>query len=294
MMIEDNRSSTSLFVLVGDGKHHVVVVAMVMAGVDESKWLTSRVAPPSVQSKIGPPHPHVRTEPTDRDLSQTHTAALLLLLLYSTRTILDSFLACTMTEETHELQNEWILWEHKVGDTNDPSKWKENMKQLCCVNTVEAFWSYFNHVPRPSEVFYDGDSRKKIGPDSITVEGYSLFKKGIEPEWEDPQNVIGGEWFCRQYFEPATLDQYWMNLVVGAVSESIEDLVDEDKTYADCINGVRVVDKSRNFPSYRLEVWINTRDSKVTERLRKQLLDTLMDDKDPNKVQPKFDWKDHS
>lgn len=190
---------------------------------------------------------------------------------------------------------DWVLWEHKSAEKKDPSKWKENMKQLCEFSTVEEFWSYFNHLPRPSEVFFDGDCRKKVGPEGKTIEEYSLFKKGIEPEWGDPQNVIGGEWFCRQYFELDVLDLYWQNLVMGIVGETIEDGVDEEKTQEDHINGARVVDKSRNFPMYRLEVWINTRDDKVKSRLKERLMECLTDGQPPSrKMQPKFDWKDHS
>lgn len=165
------------------------------------------------------------------------------------------------------------------------------MKALCEFTTVEEFWSAYNHLPRPSEVFYDGDCRKKLGPEGITVEEYSLFKKGIEPEWGDPQNVIGGEWFCRQYFEPKVLDLYWQNLVLGIVGETIEDSLNGE---TDCINGVRVVDKSRNYASYKLEIWINTRDASIKERLRTRLLEVLTDGQVQAKVHPKFEWKDHT
>lgn len=64
--------------------------------------------------------------------------------------------------------------------------------ELCKFATVEDFWRNFAHCPKPSEVFYDGDCRKKVGPEQKTVEEYSLFKAGIEPEWGDPANVMGG------------------------------------------------------------------------------------------------------
>lgn len=191
--------------------------------------------------------------------------------------------------------SEWVLWEHKASEKKDASEWKDNMEQLCVFSTIEQFWSYFNHLPKPSEVFFDGDSRKKVGPEEKTVEEYSLFKKGIEPEWGDPQNVIGGEWFCRQTFDPDVLDLYWHNLVLGIVGETFEDAVDEDGTFKDRINGARVVDKSRNFPMYKLEVWINSRDPKVKERLREKLVEVLTDGQPSSrKTHPKFEWKDHS
>ena len=198
------------------------------------------------------------------------------------------------------------MWEHKANTgSKDPDKWKENMKQLCTFNTVEDFWQYFTHLPKPSEVFFDGDCRKKLneagaeqtpGPDSgKTVEEYSLFKKGIEPEWGDPRNVTGGEWFCRQYFEGEVLDLYWQNLVMACIGETIEDAADEEEKMANYINGARVVDKSRHYPLYKIEIWISTRDPVIKERIKNKLLDIITDGQaGARKMQPKFDWKDHS
>lgn len=190
----------------------------------------------------------------------------------------------------------WVLWEHKASSgTRDPSKWKENMKNLCEFDTVEGFWQYFNHVPKPSDVFFDGDCRKKVGPEGKTIEEYSLFKRGIEPEWGDPQNVIGGEWFCRQYFDTDVLDLFWQNLVLALIGETIEDAVDQEQEYKSYVNGARVVDKSRHYPMYRLEIWINTRDEKIKDRVREKLFQVVTDGLAPNrKAHPKFDWKDHS
>jgi len=167
--------------------------------------------------------------------------------------------------------------------------------ELCQFKTVEQFWRYFHHIPKPSDVFFDGDCRKKVGPEMKTVEEYSLFKKGIEPEWGDPANATGGEWFCRQYFETDVLDLYWQNLVLGVIGETIEDSSDEERTYEDHINGVRVVDKSRGYPMYKVEIWLNTRDIQVKNRIKDRLMDFITHGQPPTrKTQPKFEWKDHT
>lgn len=192
------------------------------------------------------------------------------------------------------------MWEHKANTgSKDPEKWKENMKQLCAFDTVEDFWRYTSHLPRPSQVFFDGDSRKKVfddsSPEGKTVEEYSLFKKGIEPEWGDPQNVTGGEWFCRQYLESDVLDLYWQNLIMGCISETIEDAIDEEGNIESHINGARVVDKSRQYPLFKLELWVNTRDPAIKERIKNKLVEVITDGQPPSKrMQPKWDWKDHS
>jgi len=199
------------------------------------------------------------------------------------------------------------MWEHKANqgsNTNDPDKWKENMKQLYEFRTVEDFWRYFKHVPKPSEVFFDGDCRKHVGTEAKTIEEYSLFKKGIEPEWGDPQNVTGGEWFCRQFLDVEILDLYWQNLVMSCIGETIDDAVvtdsgndegEEDiiKCY---VNGARVVDKSRHYPLYKMELWLNTRDETIKEKIKDKLMEIMTDGQPPasKRQHPKFDWRDHS
>eukprot|EP00957_Ditylum_brightwellii_P006454 489751-Ditylum_brightwellii.AAC.1 len=61
------------------------------------------------------------------------------------------------------MQNaEWVLWEHTGGTKRDPNAWKENMEQLCKFKIIEDFWQYFNHMPKPFDMFYDGETRKRL------------------------------------------------------------------------------------------------------------------------------------
>lgn len=174
------------------------------------------------------------------------------------------------------------------------------MKELCSFATIEDFWSYFNHLPKPSQVFFDGESRKKVGPKNKIIEEYSLFKRGIEPEWGDKQNVTGGEWYVRQHLEGTVLDMFWQNLVMAVVGETIEDGIDltSDKNGINVVNGARVVDKSRtNMPIFRLELWINTKDQQIKERVKTKLVEFVTHGVPGTamvKGPPKFDWKDHA
>ena len=68
----------------------------------------------------------------------------------------------------HPLQNAWTLWFFK----NDKSRsWEDNQKPIITVDTVEDFWSLYNHIEVASNLPPGSD--------------YSLFKKGIFPDWED-------------------------------------------------------------------------------------------------------------
>jgi len=62
----------------------------------------------------------------------------------------------------HPLMNVWTLWYLE----NDRSKsWEDMQNEITSFDTVEDFWSLYNHIKPPSEI--------KVGSD------YSLFKKNI-------------------------------------------------------------------------------------------------------------------
>jgi translation initiation factor 4E len=185
------------------------------------------------------------------------------------------------------------LWEHKASESKSSNAWKENMCALCSFQTVEEFWKYVNHIPTPSQVFYDGEYRTKV--DGKTIEEYSLFKKGIEPEWGDPRNVVGGEWFCRQSFDGESLDLYWQNLVLAGIGETMETVVNNE-SLTSFVNGVRVVDKSRAYPMFKMELWLSTRDPTERDRILQHLQELMTGGGASNsrKTQPKWEWKDHS
>jgi len=195
--------------------------------------------------------------------------------------------------DLHPLENEWVLWKHTGGHKKgDANAWKESMKKLCSFSTIEDFWRYFNHIPRPSSVFYDGESKKRVGDKNEIIEEYSLFKRGIEPEWGDPKNKAGGEWFWRAHLEGDVLDLFWQNMVLGAIGEALE-----DPSLGPHINGARVVDKGKSYPICKLELWIDSKDATARERIKEKLVDALTHGLPSNKMaknSPRFEWKDHS
>ena len=114
---------------------------------------------------------------------------------------------------SHFLEHEWVLWEHRAP-ASSKEKYEDNMAKLCEFATVEDYWRLFNNA-EPSEIFYDGKTKKKFK--DRTVESFSLFKKGIKPEWEDKMNRDGAEWFCRKAFLLPQLDDFWANPTMGMV-----------------------------------------------------------------------------
>ena len=88
------------------------------------------------------------------------------------------------------------------------------------------------------------------------------------------------------------LDLFWQNIVFGAIGETME-----DPTLGFHINGARVVDKSKNYPIFKLELWLDTKDEVVRERIRSRMMETITHGLPANKAvknNPRFEWKAHS
>ena len=165
----------------------------------------------------------------------------------------------------HLLESEWVLWEHHAPD-KQAKTYEDNMVQLCEMASVEDFWCAWNNIPKPSQIFYDGKTKKKFA--NRTVESFSLFKKGIKPEWEDAGNREGAEWFARKNFGMAQLDDFWQNLALGMIGETID--------HGDELCGARVVDKSATGRCmYRLELWFKKKDQGIADELLGRMKTTL-------------------
>lgn len=123
-----------------------------------------------------------------------------------------------------------------------------------------------------SEIFNDGTNSGKKEVNGKTIEAFSIFKKGIRPEWEDPANRSGSELVCRKTMNLDLVDTYWENLVLAMIGEAM----DED----DAICGGRIVDKSKKGSArtlFKIELWMRTNTQDIGDRIRTKLLDALTD-----------------
>ena len=51
------------------------------------------------------------------------------------------------------------------------------------------------------------------------IKAFGVFKKGIEPRWEDPANIKGSELVVSKSFNLEALNLYWENLVFGLIGK---------------------------------------------------------------------------
>ncbi|XP_050433234.1 eukaryotic translation initiation factor 4E-like [Adelges cooleyi] len=148
--------------------------------------------------------------------------------------------------DVHLLRDSWKLWYWKFN-TVAPLDWIDNLNGLCEFDSVEKFWSIFNHIKMPSTL--------KIGCD------YSVFKTDIKPMWEDKSNKNGGRWLIK---DNGMLDQYWMDLLMSMIGGMYE-------PYNDNICGI--VYNRRQYS--KLSIWISTCEPSVVNDIGSKLKDYL-------------------
>merc|ERR1712007_397861 len=107
--------------------------------------------------------------------------------------------------------------------------------------TAQDFWSIWNGIPQPSELL-DGKRlmREQASGTASPIDAIMIFREGIQPEWEDVANAQGGHFqiSLKPTAGGGQIDEYWNNLVLGMVGESLE--------ASHTITGVRLVDKLSN------------------------------------------------
>lgn len=78
-----------------------------------------------------------------------------------------------------------------------------------------------------------------------------LFKKGIEPIWEDPANASGGilNIQIEDLEDEASIDLIWKNLTFALIGNTFP--------YSEHVNGFRFLDRLKKFKLIKLEVWLD-------------------------------------
>jgi len=114
-------------------------------------------------------------------------------------------------EQRHPLEHRWTLSYNPLNRAAADGSWTSNVKAVSTFSTVEDFWCLINALKAPSQL--------TIGAN------YHVFKEGIQPEWEDPQNRMGGAWtvtFQRKGGDPAAArlaDEAWQYSLLALIGE---------------------------------------------------------------------------
>ena len=136
-----------------------------------------------------------------------------------------------MQDYKHPLQHDWTFWYffHQEDRT-----WSQSLEALVTVSTIEDFWSVINWVESPSSI--------KIGSD------FSMFKRGIMPDWSDKANQGGGR--CIVRCQKEEVDTMWTELMMALIGQKFVDPENDDK-----INGSVVSIRRRED---KIAIWVRS------------------------------------
>ena len=150
-------------------------------------------------------------------------------------------------------ENPWIWYGHYPCASTNYGKSYIEMGRF---QTIAEFWQMYHHFPSIDAV-HDG----MVSINGYHIIAYSLFREGIKPEWEDPVNIIGSEWGCRENLDKARFNELWFSYILGAIGENITNCV-----------GVRAINKSnRTRCLHKIEVWMNKSDTPSVQKCRRSL-----------------------
>lgn len=169
---------------------------------------------------------------------------------------------------THPLADSWKFWYRHTQGKQSRDCWGNDLFELGAIESVEAFWQYFQHICSPTQV-------------DVNVDLY-FFRSSVKPEWEDPANVGGGRWTALVHKDRKNLDFYWENIILSLIGESF--------THSDRIVGLAFV---RRKHSERLSLWLKKVDnSDDLETIAKEARDSAIEGCSSSKGF-NFDWSPH-
>lgn len=187
-------------------------------------------------------------------------------------------------EAVGKLGATWCLWEkYQSTQYQTRENYTENLQIIYEFGTLEGLARLWKHTTynRPSQLFFDGIrhvSKKfplKPNADDTVTESLLLFRKGVNPEWEDPLNKHGSSLQVEfRDATPAEIDGLWKSLVFGIVGGSFP--------HSERVNGLRVLDRLKKHQMLKCEVWTsvpfkgtgsNKEEIEANDKIQKELTD---------------------
>ncbi|RUS79563.1 hypothetical protein EGW08_012693, partial [Elysia chlorotica] len=112
------------------------------------------------------------------------------------------------------LQTSWTFWIDRSVRGTTAKEYESSLTKIYSVDTVQGFWSVYNHIPEPSKL-------------SIRY-SYHLMRQSRRPVWEDEENSEGGNWTLK--CKKQDTEDVWKHLLMAAIGEQLSDcMADEDE-----------------------------------------------------------------
>eukprot|EP01063_Lacrimia_lanifica_P007577 TRINITY_DN1485_c0_g2_i1.p1 TRINITY_DN1485_c0_g2~~TRINITY_DN1485_c0_g2_i1.p1 ORF type:complete len:475 (+),score=140.02 TRINITY_DN1485_c0_g2_i1:202-1425(+) len=157
----------------------------------------------------------------------------------------------TLAKKVTSLAESWTLWYRPAAAPNANGDWQSNLKSIITFDDVQTFWRVYNSIKAPSALTKGAT--------------YYLFRKGVEPAWEDKTCEQGGEWkVWLPAGKRADTDTLWVMFTLQCIGEQFLNSAD--------ICGIAVETRSK---ADRVCVWTSTTEKTRTMALGREVKKTL-------------------
>eukprot|EP00747_Dinoflagellata_sp_TGD_P106625 gnl/TRDRNA2_/TRDRNA2_169902_c0_seq1.p1 gnl/TRDRNA2_/TRDRNA2_169902_c0~~gnl/TRDRNA2_/TRDRNA2_169902_c0_seq1.p1 ORF type:complete len:209 (-),score=0.63 gnl/TRDRNA2_/TRDRNA2_169902_c0_seq1:63-689(-) len=115
----------------------------------------------------------------------------------------------------HNLERKWTMWFDSVDKKTRQSQeiWGTTLQSLYTFETIEEFWCLLNNMVPAGEL-----------PDGTDL---CCFSKGIQPKWEDPSCITGGEWRYQIDINCAysihSINDVWIKTLLACIGEHFDE-----------------------------------------------------------------------
>ncbi|CAB3402679.1 unnamed protein product [Caenorhabditis bovis] len=107
----------------------------------------------------------------------------------------------------YPLKRQWTWW--YLNDERNKN-WEERLKKVYTFKALPEFWALYDSIRPPS------------GLNSMC--DYSVFRDGIQPMWEVPENQNGGRWLINieKGRPPEMVDTIWLEILIALIGEQFD------------------------------------------------------------------------
>jgi translation initiation factor 4E len=140
----------------------------------------------------------------------------------------------------------WTFWFDNPRFAPPGSDWKDNLKNCGTFDNIEDFWRIYNNLKPPSQLSLNSN--------------YHVFREGILPTWEAPENIDGGKFVYtiqKKISKTGVCDEKWMFSVLAIIGETLD--LDGDQV----VGAVVSIRKSQD----RIALWIKSSEKHICTQI---------------------------